>query len=288
MISSRFYRYGRVSFALKCLPIALDPERLDEGNGIEETLRDNNAMYHQSCRSLFSNTKLERARKRSVGESSGLFGEGRSKKQRKSVSKDVCFLCDEEEKESALRKASTMNLNERLNQCSRILNDGKLLALLSAGDAVAQDLMYHPKCLASLYKRVRSHIATQNDHLNHDEDSENQSLAVAFSELITYIIESCNSGEGPHTFRLADLVLLYKQRVEQQIGVDKSSVNSTRLKEQLLLHLPELEAYHKGRDVLLAFHGDIATLMEQANKTCDAVHLAKSASILRKDMLSHK
>eukprot|EP00795_Rhopilema_esculentum_P008933 gene8933-16565_t len=225
--------------AINSLPIALDPERLDEGNGIEETLRHNNAMYHQSCRSLFSNTKFERAR--SVGESSGLVGEGRSKKQRKSVSKDVCFLCDEEEKEGALRK-----LNERLNQCSRILSDGKLLALLSAGDAVAQDLMYHPKCLGSLYNRVRSHLATQNDHLNHDEDSENQSLAVAFSELVTYIIESCNSGEGPHTFRLADLVLLYKQRVEQQIGVDKSSVNSTRLKEQLLLHLPELEAYHKG------------------------------------------
>ena len=141
---------------INSLLIALDPERLDEGNGIEETLRDNNAMYHQSCRSLFSNTKLERARKRSVCKSAGLFGEGRSKKQRKSVSKDVCFLCDEEEKEGVLRKASAMKLNERLNQCSRILIDGKLLALLSAGDAVAQDLMYHAKCLASLYKRVRS------------------------------------------------------------------------------------------------------------------------------------
>ena len=61
------------------------------------------------------------------------------------------------------------------------------------------------------------------------------------------------------------------------------------MKEQLLLHLPELEAYYKGRDVLLAFNSDIGSI-ENANKMCDhdAIHLAKSASILRKDMLNHK
>ena len=37
------------------------------------------------------------------------------------------------------------------------------------------------------------------------------------------------------------------------------------MKEQLLLHLPELEAYHKGRDVLLAFNSDIGSFIENAN-----------------------
>jgi hypothetical protein len=32
------------------LPIILDPIILDEGGGIEETLRRNNAKYHQNCR----------------------------------------------------------------------------------------------------------------------------------------------------------------------------------------------------------------------------------------------
>jgi hypothetical protein len=32
------------------LPLILDPIRLDEGGGIEETLRRNNAKYHQNCR----------------------------------------------------------------------------------------------------------------------------------------------------------------------------------------------------------------------------------------------
>jgi hypothetical protein len=45
------------------LPIILDPIILDEGGGIEETLRRNNAKYHQNCRLLFNNTMLERTRK---------------------------------------------------------------------------------------------------------------------------------------------------------------------------------------------------------------------------------
>ena len=33
-----------------------------------------------------------------------------------------------------------MKLNERLNQCARILNDGNLIARLSGGNVVAQEL----------------------------------------------------------------------------------------------------------------------------------------------------
>jgi uncharacterized phosphosugar-binding protein len=32
------------------LPIILDPIMLDEGGGIEETLRRNNDKYHQNCK----------------------------------------------------------------------------------------------------------------------------------------------------------------------------------------------------------------------------------------------
>lgn len=48
------------------LPIKLDPARLDNGSGIEGTLRKNKAQYHSSCRLLFNNTKLHQAEKRSL------------------------------------------------------------------------------------------------------------------------------------------------------------------------------------------------------------------------------
>lgn len=213
---------------IRALPLPLDVERLDEGPGIKQTLRSNKAVYHQSCRLLFSNSKLERAKKRTANESE--FGSDhmdRAKKQRTTSVKDVCFMY---EKEGELRNASTMKLNDRLNQCARLLNDVKLIAKLSGGDVVAQELKYHPTCLASLYNKVRSHLSTQEGSAN-SNDAEKTCCAIAFSELITYIIESCNSTEGPHTFRLVDLVQLYKQRVEQ-LGIDSRVVNSTRLKEQ--------------------------------------------------------
>ena len=60
--------------SLNALPIRLDPARLDEGGGIEATLREKKARYHESCRLLFNNTKLNRAEKRST--SAGCCDEG--------------------------------------------------------------------------------------------------------------------------------------------------------------------------------------------------------------------
>ena len=46
------------------LPIKLDPARLDDGSGIQETLKTNHAQYRASCRILLNNTKLQRTQKR--------------------------------------------------------------------------------------------------------------------------------------------------------------------------------------------------------------------------------
>lgn len=147
-----------------------------------------------------------------------------------------------------------MKLNERLNQCARILNDGRLLSIL-AGDVLAPELKYHPACLVTLYSRERSYLCAQ-ENLTIEEQEQKDGCAIAFSELVTYIVETTNSWAGPCTFRLADLVLMHKERLHQ-LGIESQFVNSTMLKDQLLTHLSELEAYHKGRDVLLAFHSDV-------------------------------
>ena len=51
----------------------------------------------------------------------------------------------------------TMNLDKRLNDCVQTLNDEKLMAKLSGGDAIAQELKYHSTCLVGLYNRERAH-----------------------------------------------------------------------------------------------------------------------------------
>ena len=127
--------------AINDMPIVFNPARLDEGDGMEVTLMQNNAIYHNSCRLLFNNTKLERAQKRKRITPSTLGGasEVYDKRQRTSDPPRVqCFLCEEEDQISNLRQAMTMQLNERLNQCAKTLNHGKLLAKLSASEVVVK------------------------------------------------------------------------------------------------------------------------------------------------------
>lgn len=263
------------------LPFILDPKRLDDGEGIVETLRKNKAVYHQSCRLLFSNSKLERATKRSAGPSKTL--EVPEKKRRLSLESQVCFLCEKKDPVNDLRHVMTMELDKRLNECARTLNDGRLLAILSAGDAVAQELQYHRSCLTKLYNRKRSYLAKE-EHL---EDEDRNLYPQVFSELLVYIIETKTSSTDPTVFRLAELASLYRQRLIQ-LGVENPTVNSTRLKDQLLSEIPELEAHKKGRDVLLAFTEDVGSVLLTPMYYTEAIIMTKAAKILRKRMMDHK
>lgn len=276
--------------AINALPIPLNPARLNEGEGIEETLNTNNAKYHNSCRLLFNNTKLDRVQKRKPS-SVESCEEIPTKVRRMSQdfkSLTICFLCEKHDSSSTLRQAMTMKLNERLNRCATTLEDGKLLAKLSAGDVVAQELKYHPACLTALYNRERAHMRILQSEQS-STDSLDKFYPLAFSELIIYIMDMkvANEETNPIVFRLADLVSLYKERL-QQLGVLSPEVNSTRLKEQILSRIPELESYQKGRDILLAFKKDVSSVLSDLNKYSEAIHLAKAAHIIRKEMLNHK
>lgn len=271
--------------AINLLPIKVDPSRLDDGGGIEDTLRRNSAKYHQTCRLMFNNSKLQRATKRAA-EIQNSPDETCTKMRRTSMEMEKCFLCEKKEPTSELRQAMTMQLNERLNECARNLNDGRLLALLSGGDVVALELKYHSTCLTALYNRERAHIAQKNKETL-ESSQENDFIPLVFSELLTYVIEKRLSTEEPATFRLAELVSLYKERLEQ-FGTDIPDVNSTRLKERLLSEIPGLVAYKKGRDVLLAFDKDIGPVLSEASSYTDAIILAKAAKILRRHMVEHK
>ena len=150
------------------LPILLNIDRLDEGDGIESTLTRNKAKYHKSCRFLFSNAKLERVQMRAQKRTSDLAEDDANDKEsnqydvrrprRSQISQDLCFICEEENVASPLRETMTMKVNERLNECARNLGDRTLLAKLSAGDVVALEFKYHLPCLNVLYNKERAHL----------------------------------------------------------------------------------------------------------------------------------
>lgn len=50
------------------MPLNIDIERLDDGDGLDTTMRKHSASWHKSCHLKFNQTQLERARKRNTME----------------------------------------------------------------------------------------------------------------------------------------------------------------------------------------------------------------------------
>ena len=126
----------------------------------------------------------------------------------------------------------TMNLDKRLNDCVQTLNDEKRMGKLSGGDAIAQELPL------DMFGRTVQH----SEGSQFQEGLQQDVYPLAFSELITYSVETKSSKEGPSLLRLVDMAQLYKRRLEH-IGIEKPDDNSTILKEKLLAEISELEAH---------------------------------------------
>ncbi|KAJ7361936.1 hypothetical protein OS493_014583 [Desmophyllum pertusum] len=301
---------------LGCMPTEFDLSRLDEGGGLESTFLRCKARWHKSCYDQFNSTKLKRAEKRRALEHEQPVGEKytRSNSTESLDSAATCFICDECcTRNNPLHNVSTLGVDARVRKCAFALQDEKLLAQLSAGDLVALEAKYHAPCLASLYKKA----GTIRDGDEEDEMIPRRPEGIALAELVSYIEESrmhyqkfessiifhserrLNMADENYrrfaaelpVFKLAELADKYTSRLAQ-LGESKTArIHTTRLKDRILSHIPALEEHKQGRDVFLAFKKDLANALQKAHKEdCDeeAMHLAKAASIVRKDMLAKK
>ena len=189
-----------------------------------------------------------------------------------------------------LRRAATFDVDSNVRAASTKLQDHKLLSKLASGDIHALDAYYHPSCLTALYNGVRNIRSSKEQ-----EDSKSSrvaSEAIALAELVMYIDEA----PRPMVFQLSDLAKMYSCLLEQLGGHVPRRVNSTRLKDRLLAQIPDLGAYTEGKEVKLAFSGDIgaalhfhvmARCVQDRNRSLS--HVLKSAqhlSVLRLMQLS--
>ena len=153
-------------FQINEMHMPIEVRHINNGDGNDNTLIKHHAKYHEACRLIFNNTKLKRVQKRRCpSEKRSADQSTSSKLTRKTTSvaaKEVepelvqCFIREKFVCRSEIREAMTMQLNDRLNQCTHNLQDEKRLAKLSIEDTVAQALKYHADCLTALYNRERS------------------------------------------------------------------------------------------------------------------------------------
>ena len=268
------------------LPLKIDIHALDEGDGIPETLNSHEAVWHKSCLNKFSKLKLQRAQKRKSEElespgpvktraSFGIVGD-------REIIGPLCFFCDKNEEHGVLQKVISTEVDEDVKTSATQLVDTRLLSKLSAGDMHAQDAFYHKKCMTALHNRVRATEETTSE-----DSAQTSPESIALAELASFIEESKLDSEVAPIFKLSDLVKLYVHRLQQLKACVPDRVNSTRLKDRILAQIPALRAQNKGREVFLVYE-DIGAALQFAVENSDdsnAVHLAKAAQIVRKDML---
>ena len=184
-----------------------------------------------------------------------------------------------------LRNASTFQVDVRVRQSAVKLQDTALVAKLSAGDMIAQEAKYHTQCLVSLYNKARE-VATFDQR---DIDSEYH--GIAYAGHILYIEDARMDSLVASDFKLTDLTNMYSNRLEQLGSGVAGHVHSTRLKERILAYFPDMEAHKQGRDVVLVCNKDVGSAIRKAcerDVDNDAVHLAKAANIVRRDMFKLK
>jgi len=282
-------------FAIGALPFDVKQNQLDDGSGLFNTLLKHEASWHKSCKDKINSTKLKRAEKRKKQEE--LPPHSPRKTRRTSSfgpseceSKDeefLCFFCNQVLGTLGLQRASTLELDRKVRESAMKLKRNDLLAKLSSGDMIAIEAKYHARCLVSLYNDVRKlEIKSKSE----EEKSMSSLHGIAFASLVSYLEEHRDSGETAPVFKLADLGRLNSKKL-QELGFLKSclNINTTRLKERLLAAIPDLTAHTQGKHILLVFNDAIGDAFRKACKQdydSEALHLARAAKIVRRDMFS--
>ena len=64
-----------------------------------------------------------------------------------------------------------------------------------------------------------------------------------------------------------------------------SRIHSTRLKNRFMAELLEFRAHSEGRDTLLTFQKNIGSALKKVcDQDSDAMHLARAAEVVRREM----
>jgi len=141
---------------------------------------------------------------------------------------------------------------------------------------VKRDISFKLTCLYNCAHSVKRNT-------NSDETSSAAIHGLVFAQLVSYIEDAKLDNRLSPVFKLSDIAKLYAERL-RQLGLCEN-VHSTRLKQQLLAHFPDMRAQEDGRDILLLFSGDIGpAVLTMHFKMLSVCH---DAQIIRQQIFSH-
>ncbi len=280
---------------LDALPtIVVSFSLLDDGSGIEETLKKNKAQWHKTCYSACNNRAIKRAKSNLKHKSLTQDSPIKSKLRRVSdvgnlKPDEKCFICEISVEGTKYHQAETKQKGETWINIAQTVGNTKLLAKLSSGDVVAADAVYHQACSNKLITEFKAAMRVRE---RNSSKSNIDAKSLALAELVSYIEDAEHQDEcANRIFCLADLIKLYKTRLEQ-LGEDTTErIHSTRLKDKLLERIPNLQANPSKNGTILSFKADIGDLLyRNCRQTTDsnAVTLMHASNIVREEILKIK
>ena len=256
----------------------------------------NKVVWHKNCRSAVDGQKVQRARDKREAEDYDVNSPVKTRRMSDGTRFDTgasssrrpldplgtpCIFCDEIGNRKELRRASTLGLDKRVNECAQRLGDKKLMAKLSAGDLIAINAVYHLSCLVQLYRRVETVGCDMS------ESRKTQVIrAHVFHELVDYVLDHRGTGV---MMKMADLTTLYDKRLTS-LGFSDITANTTRLRKDLEREIPDLKAIKVNRCWSMAFDDDLSETIAamKDNTSTEVSTLHKAAKILRNEYLQKK
>ena len=167
-------------------------DRLDDGHGLEETLKANEAAYHRSCYLKYNDDKVKRAAKRKSQELAQSLSPVKTRAVRGGVCKDadkedeeICFFCDKAGGVMHQACTDSKGIDRTVEDYAKAINDAKILAKLAVGDMHSQGAVCHKDCLSALHNKA---IKYKAEHSKTEKHTYPESIAL--SELVTYIEET--------------------------------------------------------------------------------------------------
>ncbi|KAG0693362.1 hypothetical protein GWK47_027539 [Chionoecetes opilio] len=268
---------------LRHMPMELNVNRLDDGDGVEATLRTHSAQWHKKCRLKFNKKMFDQQSRTNQLQDSNLVPvlqpctHDQSCPQASTVNRAYLFLCNKPAGTADLHEAATKEIDKNVRRCATELGYTELLAKLFCKRHDCHRGKYHRNCLRALYNKIRPAALK-------DEDAD-RLHGIAFAELVVFMEDMHADEDNAPVFKLLDVASLYKTRLEQLGATVTNRIHTTRLKDRLLFVLPDLRAHSQGRDTLLLFEKDIGPALKKAcDHDSDAMHLVRAAQVVRREM----
>ena len=151
---------------------SLDLSRIDDGTGILNTLRQNNAGYHKNCYMPYNSQHLLRYQNQQNKRDSNPLSSPVSRKRCKVyIGEAVCFFCNQKDSRENLcavgeyRSGSKSNLDhvvsltESWKDLALQLGELDVHAKLSVGDVRSSEIFYHKLHYTQFRNRHRASLA---------------------------------------------------------------------------------------------------------------------------------